>query len=121
MLPAAALIVCLAPGCTTANLRDGCGLSKASEEIRCAYAVDGRLLQKTVWRDGKLVSAWQYEQRWELPLDVIVAVHRGERDYPPSRWIQSVVNGTGRIHQFWEGEIAGFEDYLKGEYWRGAH
>jgi hypothetical protein len=83
---------------------------------------DGRLVQKTVWRHEKLVAAWEYEQRGALPLEVIAAVNRGERDWPAPRWIQVVKKGAGRLTYFdADGNNIGFADYQDGEYYRGAH
>lgn len=50
------------------------------------------------------------------------APHRRERDQPISRWVQTVINGEGRIHTFDETrEVIGFEDYLAGDYSRKVH
>lgn len=120
--PIVVLVAGLAFGCTTTNSRSVGSSAAPHEGTHRVYASNGRLLQRTDWRDGKLVAAWQYEQRWELPLELITAIHRGERDYPPPRWVQTVINGKGRIHTFGEkGEVIGFEDYLAGECWRRAH
>jgi hypothetical protein len=66
------------------------------------YARDGRLMQKSVWRAGKLSSA-------------------SERD-ETGRWTRVATAGDGRLKYFDEdGHEYGFADYLRGEYWRGAH
>jgi hypothetical protein len=116
------LVAGLAFGCTRPTSRSIGSSATPKGGTHRVYAASGILLQRTDWRHGKLVAAWQYEQQWELPLDLIAAVHRDERDYPPPRWIQTVANGKGRIHTFDEkGAVIGFEDYFAGEFWKGAH
>ena|SRR5690349_411650 len=66
------------------------------------YAADGRLMQKTVWRDGKLRSAWQVDRK--------------------GRWVRGVTAGNGHALYFdQEGSEIGFAEYFRGEYRRGAH
>src|SRR5437016_5231904 len=109
ILPIIVLMAGFAFGCSSLNSRSVGSLALRRTGTHGVYAPDGRLLQKTVWRDGKLVAAWQYEQRWELALEVIKAVHQGERDYPPPRWVQTVDSGRGRLHTFDErGFFIGF-------------
>ena len=122
VIPIIALLATIVIGCSTTSSRSVGTSGFPQTGTHSVYAPDNRLLQKSVWRHGKLVTAWQYEQLWELPLEIIDAIHRGERDYPPPRWVQTVTNGKGRIHTFDErGEVMGFEDYLHGHCYGGAH
>ena len=66
------------------------------------YARDGRLMQKTVWQNGKLRSAWELDR---------------ER-----RWRRVVTAGNGRtLYLDEDGREFGFADYVGGQYRRGAH
>lgn len=66
------------------------------------YSRDGRLMQKTIWRDGRLLSA-------------------SERD-ETGRWTCVVISGAGALRYFdWDGHEIGFAEYHRGEYVRGAH
>ena len=65
------------------------------------YARDGRLMQKSVWRDGKLRAAWERDE---------------------GRWMRVATAGRGRLRYFdQDGREFGFADYLGGDYLRGAH
>ena len=115
----------LVGGCCSPNFSN----SKAALPFNDAYhgtflfhAKNGRLLQKTVWHEGKLISAWQHQQREDLPLEVIQAVHQGKRDWPTQRWVQTVKKGNGRIYKLDEdGKVWGWEEYWDGKFYRGAH
>lgn len=121
--PAIVLLAIVTSGCTTANSRSvGSWWTPSQNGTHRVYAANGRLLQRTDWHLGKLVAAWQYEQQWEMPREIIDAVNRGERDYPPPRWVQSVMHGDGTIYVFDErGEVIGTEWYSAGDFYRGAH
>jgi hypothetical protein len=122
IVPVVILVGGLALGCMTTDSRSVGSLAFPHEGTHCVYASNGRLLQRTNWRAGALVAAWEYEQPGDLPLELITAVHRGQREYPPPRWVQTVISGKGRIHTFGErGEIIGSEDYFTGAFWRGRH
>ncbi len=116
------LVAGLSVGCTATSSRSVGSSAFPETGTQRVYSSDGRLLQKTVWRHGTLVAAWRYEQRWELPLESVTKVHRGEHDYPPPHWVQAVINGNGRILTFdQKGEVIGTEDYLRGRAWKGSH
>lgn len=120
------LFAWLATGCRTAtysNLAGTLPLLDGTQDGTCLfYGRDGRLLAKSNWRRGKLVSAWEYEQRDELPLEIIEAVRNGEQIWPPPRWVQKVKRGNGRINKIDdEGQAYGWEEYHDGEFVRGAH
>jgi hypothetical protein len=85
-------------------------------------ARDGKLLEKAVWRGGKLLSAWEFLPNELLPEDVIEAVNRGERNWPPPKWTQTVVNGNGVSHDWdLDGREIGWTEFLNGEGGRGGH
>ena len=66
------------------------------------YARDGRLMQTSVWRAGRLSSASERNEE--------------------GRWTRVATDGNGRLRYFDEdGHEYGFADYFRGEYWRGAH
>ena len=114
-------LVAAAIGCTT-TVRSTGEAPYPCDGIHLLYSRDGRLIQKTVWRHAKLVAAWQYQSRLDLPREVVDAVNRGERDWPAPRWIQVVKRGKGRLISLdEEGHDIGFGDYLEGEWYKGAH
>ena len=107
-------------GCTT-SVRSTGTAPYPSDGICLYYSRDGRLIQKTVWRHGALVAAWEYGQREDLPREIIDAVNRGERDWPAPRWIQVVSEGSGRLRYLDEdGRCVGFADYYDGKHDGGA-
>ena len=60
----------------------------------------GRVIQKTIWEHGRLVSCWAYQN---------------------GKWTQTIVAGSGRRTLFDKaGEPAGHEDFEKGECKGGA-
>jgi hypothetical protein len=74
----------------------------------------GQVLQETVWRKGKLVSAWETTRpsRWV----------NNRRVVDPPQWTQVVKDGNGSITYFDEqGRAFGFASYLRGNFDRGAH
>lgn len=120
------IVLVTAAGCTTvvrSNFHSSgweAELLAPRHGIHLLYARDGRLIQKTVWRDEKLVSAWEHQVPWSLELSE--AVSRGERNWPPPRWTQVVKKGDGRLTYLdAAGEEIGFAVYAQGEYVRGAH
>lgn len=74
----------------------------------------GKVIQETVWRKGKLVSAWETTtpSRWvgnQLIID-------------PPRWTQVVKDGNGNITYFdAQGRDFGFASYIRGDFDRGGH
>ncbi|HUX00990.1 MAG: hypothetical protein WBD63_12560 [Phycisphaerae bacterium] len=64
------------------------------------YSKEGLLLQELLWKHGKLVSAFEMVE---------------------GKWKQTVTDGTGFRTTFWNGDDAGFEEYLNGDCVRGAH
>ena len=107
-------------GCTTVVRRTS-ATDYPHDGVHLLYSRDSRLIQKTVWRQDKLVVAWEY-RRSDLPFEVIDAVNRGERTWPSPRWIQVVRKGNGRITYLDEdGNIEGFAEYDRGDFYRGAH
>lgn len=108
-------------GCTP-TVRSTGDLPYPRDGIYLLYSRQGRLIEKTVWRQGALVAAWQYERPTDLPRDVVDAVNRGEREWPAPRWIQVVKRGTGVLTYLdKDGHDFGFAVYLEGRYVRGAH
>jgi hypothetical protein len=74
----------------------------------------GRILRETVWREGKLVHAWEMAtpSRWV----------NGRLVFDPPQWTQVVKDGVGTITYFDDrGEPCGFASYLRGNFDRGAH
>ena len=74
----------------------------------------GRVLQETVWNNGKLVSAWEFttSARW---------VDRRHMVDPPE-WTQVVKNGSGSRTLFdRQGKEEAFERYIAGNYDGGGH
>ena len=83
---------------------------------------DGKLVWKEVWKDKKLVSAWEYQTPEQLPQEVIDAVNRGERDWPDPKWIKTVKNGEGCVNDYdKDGKVIGYWFYFQGEPVRGGH
>jgi len=62
----------------------------------------GEVIQRTVWKDHKLVSAWE----------------RSETS--PGEWKQVAKDGTGVIKVYYRGKHAGFNWFENGEFVRGA-
>jgi hypothetical protein len=74
----------------------------------------GRVVQETLWRKGKLVSAWEFttSARW---ID-------GRHVVDPPRWTQVVKNGNGnRTLLDLQGKEQAFERYIAGNYDGGGH
>jgi hypothetical protein len=114
--------LCAATAGCTAKVRSAGTVPYPRDGIHLLYSRDGRLIQKTVWRDDLLMSAWEYQLRQDLPREVVDAVNRGERDWPAPRWIQVAKRGTGRLSYLDEdGQDIGFGDYHKGRFYKGAH
>jgi hypothetical protein len=114
-------LVAATTGCTN-TVRSTGRVPHPRDGTHLLYSRDGRLIQKTVWRHDTLVSAWQYQLRQDLPMEVIDSVNCGERDWPVPRWIQVVKRGTGRHCYIDEdGRDIGFDEYNHGRWYRGAH
>ena len=62
----------------------------------------GEIVQRTVWKDHNLVSAWEISE----PL--------------PREWKQVAKNGTGVIKVYYRGKHAGFNWFENGKFVRGA-
>ena len=62
----------------------------------------GEIVQRTVWKDHKLVSAWEVSET------------------SPGEWKQVVKDGTGVIKVYDRRKHAGFNWFEKGEFVRGA-
>jgi hypothetical protein len=108
-------------GCTTTVRNTGRGPCPR-DGTHGLYSRDGRLIQKTVWRQHLLISAWEYQRPEALPVEVINAVNRGERDWPAPRWIQVVKRGSGILTYLDEdGRDFGFGAYHEGRFYRGMH
>jgi hypothetical protein len=74
----------------------------------------GRVVQETLWRQGKLVSAWEFttSARW---VD-------GRHVVDPPVWTQVVKNGNGSRTLFdLQGKEEAFERYIAGNYDGGGH
>ena len=101
LLPLLAATVLMFTGCTTVVRSTGAAPYPA-DGTYMLYARDGRLMQKSVWRAGRLTSAWERDEE--------------------GRWIRVASADRGRLRYFDEdGHEYGFADYFHGEYWRGAH
>ena len=74
----------------------------------------GEILQETIWRNGKLISAWETVEpsHWM----------NGYLILEPARWEKVVRDGTGCITDFNKnGRNEGTEWYIHGDFDRGAH
>ena len=108
-------------GCAISSKKDGPPW-RVQEGIMELHARDGRLMTSEVWHDQKLLSAWQYQPRESLPWDVVDAVNRGERDWPPPEWIQTVKNGEGFLYDLdQDGREIGWYYFNRGVLIRAAH
>ena len=113
-------LVLICAGCMT-TVRSVGSARPPRTGVYLVYAPGGQLLQKTIWRDAKLVSAWEYYRGDMSPSPVMDAQGWDKPSLLPPRWTQTVVNGTGRMCVFSEiGVLIGWEEYLNGHYVRGA-
>jgi hypothetical protein len=101
LLPLLTAAVVAATGCATVVRSTGKAPYPANGTYML-YARDGRLLQRSDWRAGKLLSAWEHDEE--------------------GRWTRVATAGKGRLTYFEEdGREYGWADFYRGEYWRGAH
>ena len=73
----------------------------------------GQILQETIWRKGKLISAWEtvQESRWINGFLIV----------DPPRWTQVIRDGFGSLSNFSpQGEYQGFQWYYNGDPGDGA-
>lgn len=120
-------LVVICAGCMTKVRSVGSEVQRPRTGVYLVYAPDGRLLQKTILRAGRVVSVWEYHRGDATPGDVVDAPGWDDRRLPPPRWTQTIVNGKGingrgKMCMFDEhGILIGWEEYLDGIYVRGAH
>lgn len=97
-LPAIAMLL---TGCATVVRSTGAArYPNDGTYLLCAR--DGRLLQKSVWRSGTLLSGWECGD--------------------DGRWTKVASAGHGHLTYFdEEGRNIGFAEYFEGQYSRGAH
>ena len=101
LLPLLTAAVLASTGCATVVHSTGTA-PYPSTGTYMLYARDGRLLQRSDWRAGKLLSAWEPDEE--------------------GRWTRVATAGKGRLTYFEEDGLEyGFADFIRGEYSRGAH
>jgi hypothetical protein len=109
-------------GCMTKVRNVGSDARPPRAGVHLVYAPNGQLLQKTIWRAGKVVSVWEYHRGDVIPGDVVDALGWDDSRLPPPRWTQTIASGRGKICTFDQrGILIGWEEYWDGIYVRGAH
>jgi hypothetical protein len=108
-------------GCTT-TVRTVGSERRPRSGVCLVFASNGQLLQKSILRDTRVVSVWEYHRGDVIPGDVVDANGWNDLRLPAPRWTQTVVKGKGWMCAFDErGLLMGWEEYWEGNYVRGAH